>query len=275
MQVVVTGSEGFLGRRLVSRLQDLGHNVEGFDIVGPDPMSVTDQGFVDEACQINPDAIVHLAGPVADTAKHDPIGSLKLQVLGTANVIEVAAETSARLLLASSFYVYDGIDPGLMVNEETALSPSDMDMFGFAKYTAERMISDSKQVKEWLALRFGSMYGGEGGSNVIDDFLWAGRNGGDLVMWGAGTRKNQYTHVEDVANAVAELCQDSWSGRSVNLISPEVHSVGEVVELLCDRYGFRSSRDLTRPEGKSMPYMSAWWAKQHLSWNPRTLEDGL
>jgi nucleoside-diphosphate-sugar epimerase len=71
MRITVTGSTGKIGRRLVERLTDAGHDVLAFDIAagaGAVRVDCTDLGQVLEGlCGVDvrggpPDAVIHLAG---------------------------------------------------------------------------------------------------------------------------------------------------------------------------------------------------------------------
>lgn len=281
MRIVVTGGAGFIGKALVKGLQAENHDVVAADVRSDrdsgtaQPLDVLD---LDAVCTVlaGSNAVYHLAGPVLETARSDPFGSSSLQINGTLNVLEACSRVSVpKVVLASSFYVYDGLPADGIVNESSRLNPSGMELFGSLKVSAEQLVQaySKKAGLRFAILRFGSAYGWGTGSNLIQTFLEAGLRGETPEVWGAGLRLNQYTHVDDIARgAVAAL---SSNNEIFNLISPEETSTGEIAFLIRDIFGFEVKFLKDKPEGKSMPYMSPRKAVRHLGWRPIPLIEGL
>ncbi len=84
MRILVSGSRGFVGTRLIPRLEAAGHRVTGFDV---DSVDVSDasmvRGVVENA---TPDAVVHLAAVAfVPAASRDPNLAHRVNVQGTQN----------------------------------------------------------------------------------------------------------------------------------------------------------------------------------------------
>lgn len=278
-RVLVTGGDGFLGNRLMCRLNAVGSTVLSYDVQKSKADTVLDgERLIGVVEDFNPNVIVHLAGPVLGTVRLDPARGVELQIAGTMNVLEACRSVIARLVLASSFYVYDGIDAEWVVNEKTPLATDRMEMFGLSKFTAERCAAEYQRLYgvEWDAPRFGSMYGGQGGSNVVDEFVGHALAGTEVEVWGDGSRSSQYTHVNDVVEGLIDLiCYHEATSRAINLISPEVTTMRQLAEMIQERIGGVFTFDETRPPGESMAYMSPQWAEDNLFWTPRSLAKGL
>ncbi len=270
MRFLITGHAGFLGSRLTALLDTKAdHTWSGYDIVRDNAHTVQNEIRLREfTFEARPDMIIHLAGPVDAYMTSDPAHWFKVQIDGTWNVLNAAADVGAQVLLASSFYVYEGIDAGQIVNEERTLSPDQMGLFGLAKYTAERLCVAMENVST-ARLRFGSMYGG-GGSNVADNLIEKGRAGKVLDIWGKGDRVHQFTHVEDVAVGIIRVAESELGG-TWNLISPHVITTKGFAELLANHHGYEFTFDESKPEGVSFPYMSSRLAENKLDWRPRPL----
>jgi GDP-4-dehydro-6-deoxy-D-mannose reductase len=120
MRALVTGAAGFVGRRLVPRLEAAGYQVTGVDreVDVADAEAVA--RIVDESA---PDAIVHLAAlsfvPDADSA---PDSAFRVNFLGTCHLLEAAAQRAprARVLTISTGNVYGAADLDAPPFDETS-----------------------------------------------------------------------------------------------------------------------------------------------------------
>ena len=279
MKVVVTGGAGFIGRPTVRQLREAGHEIQVIDVRpqerGDRRIDVLDYHEV-RAAIAGAEVVYHLAGPVLDMSRRDPYNSSRLQFQGTLNLLEASiAEKVSKVIVASSFYVYDGIPPDDIVNEYSPLNSSEMELFGALKVMAEQLTLafHRRFGLPYVILRFGSAFGGGEGSNLIQTFFEAGLQGEVLEVWGPGERLNQYTYIEDLAaGCVAALRVED---EIVNLISPEETSTGEVARLMEQRYGFEARFLVDKPEGASVPYMSSRKAVRQLGWQPTPLAEAL
>jgi nucleoside-diphosphate-sugar epimerase len=155
MRVVVTGGEGFLGRRLAARLleRDDVESLVLFDksagAVPPPGDSrlarvlgdVADAGIVRSLIAPGTDAVFHLAAIVSGEAEADPDLGWRVNLDGTRAILEAcrALGTRPRLVFASSLAVYGGELPPI-VGEETPLTPQTS--YGTQKAIGELLVND-------------------------------------------------------------------------------------------------------------------------------------
>lgn len=282
MKIAVTGGAGFIGGALVSRLKASAHkvmvlDVRGFPSDGAESrlVNVLNWEQVKESLK-GVDLVFHLAGPVLEACRKNPYEASILQAVGTLNVLEAChLQKVPKIVLASSFYVYDGLLDTMIVNESSPLDIARMELFGAIKFTAEKLVRTyaTQYGLEYVILRFGSAYGLGDCSNVVKTFLEAGWRHERIEVWGKGLRRNQYTYFEDIARGCVLAMEQR--NEVYNLISAEETTTGDLARLVNAKFGFEFSFDEARNEGASLPYMSARKALQQLGWAPRSLSEGI
>ena len=142
-RVLVTGAEGFLGRRVGQRLDELGADTFLTDL---DDLDITDGDLVDRTIrQLQPELIVHLAA-----MKHAPLGEIhpletaQINVNGTSNVVEAAKVA--------------GVAPGALVFVSTCKAAAPETVYGATKLLGERVALEAG----FAAVRLGNVLGSSG-----------------------------------------------------------------------------------------------------------------
>lgn len=156
-RVLVTGAEGFLGRLIAQKLDEVGARsyLTDLDDLDVGNAEVTDRSFR----QLRPEFVIHLAA-----MKHAPLGEVhpiettEINVLGTHNVVE-AAKTA-------------GVGPGGLVFGSTCKAAAPETVYGATKLLGER-----------VALRAG--YSAVRYANVL------GSSGSVLEIWTAQSKNRE------------------------------------------------------------------------------------
>jgi uncharacterized protein (TIGR01777 family) len=248
MKVAVTGATGFVGSRLVKKLQQDGHsivvlsrsadraqrvfpsaNFSNVTVVGYTPTQPGDWQASISGC----DGVVNLAGePIADgrwTAERKQ-SILDSRKLGTRLIVDAIAQAESKpsVLVNSSAIGYYGTSETATFDET---SPSGDD---FLAQVCREWEAEAQRVTETgtrlVILRTGIVLGLEGGAiaKMITPFrLFAG---GPL---GTGKQWVSWIHREDLVNLmVASLTQSTYSG-ILNATAPNPVRMSE----LCDVMG--------------------------------------
>jgi len=286
MKVTVIGV-GFIGSSIVKKLSEK-HEVTVIDKSTHNLTEIVEssndayivgklRNILDSEFELpESDVIIHLAGSKYPDYQNDLITPTELELRGTLNILKKIPKYSW-LIYASSFYVYDGHSSSSTVYEWTPLIPDKMHIFGFNKYVCEQLIqrmAREKQLRTTI-LRFGPAYGeDERCSCLIYDFLRTGLFENKVEVWGRGRRQNQYTYVEDIAEAVKKVIETKTYG-VYNVISPERMSIRQIANMISEMYGFEVVHRLDKREGYSLPYISPYKLCKQFDFKFTTLEEGI
>lgn len=183
--------------------------------------------------------IVHGASPARPSLHNQsPVTTLKANVLGTLNMLDLLVDRGGTFVLLSSSEVYGAVSDSALISEDSV---------GTLQHFAPRAsYSEGKRVAETalaayhaefgvlpLALRFGHIYGpgmALDDGRVQADFLADVVNGRDVRMMSAGAPTRTYTYVADAALGAfyALLVGDS---QVYNIADPGGHvSIRELAE---------------------------------------------
>jgi UDP-glucose 4-epimerase len=171
-KVLITGGFGFVGSRLVRHLRGRGLEVVVMEHPQAKPPAdlgdvhvlradITDEASVASATLPDVDAVLHLAAQSSGPRSFSiPVIDVKLNVLGTANVINWCVANSVdRLLFASSFVVYGDHPDREMLDETACCRPKSV--YAGNKLAGEHLLVSLAQPKgiRWNALRMFNVYG--------------------------------------------------------------------------------------------------------------------
>src|SRR6476620_4192564 len=99
----------------------------------------------------------------------------------------------------------------------------------------------------------------------------------ELVVWGSGSPRREFLHVDDLAAACVFLLEKYDSPEIINVGCGEDISIRELAELICDIVGFKGELawDTTKPDGTPRKLLDV--SKIHaLGWKPAIpLRDGI
>jgi UDP-glucose 4-epimerase len=211
-RVLVTGGAGFIGSHLVEKLVNLGAKVTVIDTMlcgnklqhldGHRNLSVHRLDVTDIQA-IGPlfkgqDMVFHLAAVVGvEETQDEPVNLLNVEVLGTSNVVSLAAKNKVkRFIFASSSEVYgDSLKP---MAEAGPFNPKST--YALTKLIGEHfcMAYYKKYGLEYSALRYFNVYGPlQDDRFVLSRFVNRALAGKDIVIYGDGNQTRDFTYVED------------------------------------------------------------------------------
>lgn len=273
MRVVVTGAAGFLGRHIARRFRDEGWQVTGFDVspfeedgIRSAQGDLTDANSVEQVAEGH-DVIAHV-GAIGDVylAGDQPSLAAEVNVLGTANVAEVAVRHGLRLVYASTWEVY-GHPSYQPLDEEHPTMPDHP--YSITKLAGESLVLSAAALRSLsgVALRLGTAYGsGLRPNSVFRIFIDKARKGEPITIQGDGSQGRQFTHASDIANAFWLAAQSEVAGVAMNIVAPETVSVRRLAEMIVNRFPTELTFGEPRPGDVPPALVSAARAEELLGW---------
>lgn len=144
MRILITGSEGNIGSKLVPYLEECGHETFCVDIVQKyrDNYTISDiRNPIDLIKNVNefkPQIVIHLAAMVSRiTCEKSATETVSSNLLGLTNVIELCKLYGSKLIYFSTSEVYGEIG-GLFSEDRTDLNPNNR--YGLTKLIGEKLV---------------------------------------------------------------------------------------------------------------------------------------
>lgn len=255
MKVLVTGSEGFVGRHVVDYLSKHGHQPIGTDVAGgQNKGSVADRPFVMETLgTLDFQAVVHLAG-IADLKKtiEDPYNCYQVNCFGTLNMLELALRKGVRrFIFASSANVY-GVPKKLPVNEDAPLDPRVP--YDYSKVVGEAFVMSYHRTKKLpVAITRAWLLFGEHDipNRAVPRFVGACLRNEPINLFNSGRDTTAPSHALNYAGFVKSLLEnDGAVGETFNFGGKEILSIRELAERIKKLTGSRSQLVMLPPRSE-------------------------
>lgn len=238
MRLLVTGSNGLLGQKLVaalrhdpavkliatSRGEDRTPEPGGYLYL---PLDCTDEIAVHRAFdETHPDAVIHTAAMTnVDACELDPVACHLQNVTAVQNLVSASKNINAHFIHLSTDFIFDG-KSGPYSEED---QPNPLSIYGQSKWDAERIVIDSG-LSKWAIARTIIVYG-----------IAKGLSRSNVVLWAKGSlEKGQPIKVvddqwrmptlaEDLADGCIRIAKQGAIG-IYNLSGPDGMSILELVQ---------------------------------------------
>ena len=296
-RILVTGGAGFLGSHLCEHLLGEGNDVVCIDNffsgskdnirhLSTHPFFELIRHDVIHPLFIEVDRIFHLACPASPIHyQHNPIKTVKTNVMGTINMLGLAKRIKARILLASSSEVYGDA----RVHPQTEGYWGNVNPIGLrscydeGKRVAETLMMDYYRQNR-VDIRIARIFNTYGPRMAVDDgrvvsnFIVQALKGEDLTVYGDGTQTRSFCYVSDLIEALVRTMNAEEFVGPMNIGNPAEFTVLELAEKVLALTGAKS-RIALKPLPSDDPVRRCpdiSLAKSKLGWEPRVgLEEGL
>ncbi len=249
-RILITGAAGFLGSHLCDRFIKEGYQVIGMDnlITGdlqniehlfPLPQFEFHHHDITKFVHISGDLdyILHFASPASpiDYLKI-PIQTLKVGAMGTHNLLGLAKDKNARILIASTSEVYG--DP--------TVHPQTEDYWGNVNPIGPRGVYDeAKRYQEAITMAYHTYHGVEtrivrifntygprmrlNDGRVLPAFIGQALRGEDLTVFGDGSQTRSFCYMDDLIEGIYRLLLSDYA-YPVNIGNPNEITIRDFAE---------------------------------------------
>ena len=283
MRAIVAGGAGFVGTNLIKRLLKDGYQVISLDNYstgfkeneqgGCDYLEVdiTDgirnNTFFDKKQHgwislYDVDVIFHMAAlPRIKPSFENPEKVCDVNVSGTQNILEYAKVYDTPVIYAGSSSFHGGVYKN---------------PYTFSKWQGEELCKMYERIYglSVTICRFYNVYGDymptEGEyRTVLPIFLEQYKNGESLTITGDGEQRRDFTHVNDVVDAMIKIVELKEYGNTFELGRGKNHSINEVVDMFGERH--KENRvHIDKVKGEARETLcEATLAREKLNWKPK------
>ena len=292
-RVWVAGHRGMVGSAVWRALEMLG-NVE---LVGwtSTELDLTDRAATfDAATQVRPDVVVLAAARVGGIVANDasPVEFLTENVRIQSNVMEAAhAADVDRLLFLGSSCIYPRDAPQPMTPDLLMTGPLERtnDAYAIAKLAGITLTQAYRRQhgRRWISCLPTNLYGPGDSydletSHVLPALIRrfheaAGSGATSVTLWGTGSPRREFLHVDDLARACVRLLEVHDDPVPINVGTGTDLTIAALARLIADVVGFTGEIlwDTSRPDGTPRKLLDVD-PMLALGWEPEVgLEDGI
>ena len=302
MNILVTGGVGFIGHNVVSKLEDLGHdvliidNMTNYGIILEDeidyllgertkkiysvctPVNIENKAAIDNIFNsFKPDTVIHLASfPRQKVVNSNPSFGARVMIEGLLNLCEASKRNNVeKFVYVSSSMVYGDFADN--VTEDAECKPQGM--YGIMKLAGEWLVKDyhDRGAFDYTVIRPSAVYGPcDVEDRVVSKFLLAALRD-ETIMVNGPEETLDFSYVDDVADGIvsATLSHDT-ANKCYNVTRGASRTLLEAAELAVKLAGQGKIQINKRDEMfPSRGALNISAARQDFGFNPRIdIEEG-
>ena len=252
-KILVTGGAGFIGSHLCERLINEGNYVTCLDnfftgsknnikhLLENPYFKLAEQDVTDEY-SAEVDEIYNLACPASPIHyQYDPVKTIKTNILGITNMLELAKRCSARILQASTSEVYG--NPLIHPQKEDYwgnVNPTGIrSCYDEGKRAAETLVNDyHRQYNiDTRIVRIFNTYGpkmAENDGRVVSNFIIQALKNQDITIYGDGSQTRSFCYIDDLLEGITALMNKENYHQPVNIGNDDEFTISELANLVIE-----------------------------------------
>lgn len=248
IKAAVIGGKGFIGKHLVYYLREKGHRVISYDVVeaeeeGYARVDMTDTYSVSKI-DMDVDYIYMFAGLTGTYAGFDSYEKyVHINEIALLNLLDAIRKSEYRpkVIFPSTRLVYKGYDKPLKEEDEkeskTIYAANKIACEGYLQ--AYRDSFDIPYTVFRICIPYGNLLSSDYSFGTVGFFIKQAKAGNDITLYGGGTIKRTFTHMEDLCYQVVEGAFRPESDGEIYNVGGETLSLHDAAEIIANKYGVK------------------------------------
>lgn len=248
MRCAVIGGKGFIGKHLVYYLKKKGHQVASYDVVESEEegyirIDMTDVNSV-AAMNLDVDYVFMFAGLTGTYAGFDAYEKyMAINELALLNLLDAIRKSAFRpkVMFPSTRLVYKGVDKPLKEEDEKESKTI---------YAANKIACEGYLQAYWdsfdipytvfrICIPYGNLLSNDYSFGTVGFFIKQAKAGRDITLYGGGSIKRTFTHMEDLCYQVIEGAFAKGSDGGIYNVGGETLSLKDAAEIIAGKYGVK------------------------------------
>lgn len=247
-RIIVLGANGFIGRHLVHYLMgrrvtiiDCYDLAKESDLPNYHCVDLTDVETV-RLIDFNADYVFMMAGLTGTFAGFDAYTKyVTVNELALLNVLDAIRQSQYRpkVIFPSTRLVYKGYDKALKEEDKkeskTIYAVNKLACEGYLKAYHDSF--DIPYTVFRICIPYGNLLSNDYSFGTVGFFIKQAKAGNDITLYGGGTIKRTFTHMEDLCQQIIEGAFNPKSNGEIYNVGGETLSLREAAEIIAKKYG--------------------------------------
>lgn len=246
MKCIVIGGKGYIGKHLVYYLQKAGHQVTSYDIVESREdnyvqIDMTNKASIDTV-NLDVDYVFMFAGLTGTHAGFDAYEKyININEITLLNLLDAIRKSDFRpkIIFPSTRLVYKGYDKELKEYDEkeskTIYAANKLACEGYLQAYHDSF--DIPYTVFRICIPYGNMLSTDYSFGTVGFFIKQAKAGNDITLYGGGTIKRTFTHMEDLCYQIVEGAMKKESNGQIYNVGGETLSLRQAAEIVAGKFG--------------------------------------
>lgn len=232
IKILVTGSNGLIGREFCNQLKIKKIKFKGTDI----NYNILNKNFYNFLNIFKPNIIIHCASHPGGLSFNFPIKNIEVNYVGSAKIIDWCAKNNCKFIFMSSSAVYGNREKIKKIKETDPLKPETI--YGINKLAVEKLIQNyHKHFKlNWLVFRLFATYGPGHKANdyqgIVNVIISQLKNGNKIMIKGSLKRTRSIIYVKDAVKLMLNILLKNKKNKIINIGSEKYYSIAFLINII-------------------------------------------
>ena len=248
MKFAVVGANGFIGKHIVHYLINKGYTaidcydvVPSLDLPNYHCVDLTDKDSI-RLINLDVDCIFMFAGLTGTYAGFDSYEKyISINELGLLNLLDAIRRSDyrPRVVFPSTRLVYKGADKPLKEDDKKESKT----IYAANKLTCEAYLRayygsfDIPYTIFRICIPYGNLLSTDYSFGTVGFFIKQSVAGKDITLYGGGTMKRTFTHIEDLCYQIVEGALKKESNGQIYNVGGETLSLKQAAEIVANKFG--------------------------------------